>query len=329
MDSIAFFQRPYPSANSVLLLGRRTVLVDTGFGSDADALEAWLRGQGAGAESLSLVVNTHHHSDHVGGNHRLQSRHGVTIAAHASEAEAVNRRSPDACAADWLAQPIEPYWVARVLADGDRIGVGRKDWVVVATPGHTRGHLSLYSREDRALVLGDVVHAGDVAWLNPHLEGADSLSRLAESIERLSRLDVAVAYPGHGPPIRDFPAEAARGLERLRRWQESPEAAAWHACKRIFAHSLILYDGLAEDEVAPYLVATPWFRDFARHSFGSEPEDFAPRLVAEMLRAGAAKWEMGRLMPTAAYRAPPAGWCMAPDRPAYWPPAPNGLPQRI
>ena len=42
----SFFQRPYPSANSVLLHGPRPVLVDTGFGADVPDLLAWLRGLG-------------------------------------------------------------------------------------------------------------------------------------------------------------------------------------------------------------------------------------------------------------------------------------------
>ena len=72
MTGFAFFQRRYPSANCVLLHGERPVLVDPGFGSDTDALLAWLATQGTPPQTLSLIVNTHHHSDHVGGNHRLQ-----------------------------------------------------------------------------------------------------------------------------------------------------------------------------------------------------------------------------------------------------------------
>ena len=64
-----FFQRPYPSANSILLRGRRPVLVDTGFGADAPAMLAWLAGQGLHGRDLALIFNTHSHCDHAGGNH--------------------------------------------------------------------------------------------------------------------------------------------------------------------------------------------------------------------------------------------------------------------
>ena len=85
---ISFFRRDYPSANTALLHGPCPVLVDTGFGSDAPELVARLRACGVGPEALALIVNTHFHSDHVGGNHHVQSRWRTEIAAQADEAAA-------------------------------------------------------------------------------------------------------------------------------------------------------------------------------------------------------------------------------------------------
>ena len=50
--SASFFQRPYPSANAVLLHGPAPVLVDTGFGADIDGLLDWLRAEGIAPERL-------------------------------------------------------------------------------------------------------------------------------------------------------------------------------------------------------------------------------------------------------------------------------------
>ena len=86
MIPVSFFARPYPSANVVLLHGSRPVLVDTGFGADVPALLHWLQTQDVTPAALALVVNTHFHCDHSGGNHALQAMHGVFIAAQAAEA---------------------------------------------------------------------------------------------------------------------------------------------------------------------------------------------------------------------------------------------------
>ena len=321
---ISFFQRRYPSSNSVLLHGARPVLVDPGFGADVPELEAWLRAEGVEPQALSLIVNTHSHCDHAGGNHALQQRYGKTIAADPGEAALVNARDPDACRAQWLRQPIESYEVGRMLVDGDTVATSRTTWRVVATPGHTAGHLGLHSPEQGVLILGDALHDADIGWLNPYREGADSLERQTATIERLQRLPARIGYSGHGPAIRDLPAAFARARRRLQSWRDDPARIAWHACKRIFSQALMLTDGLTEPELAPMLLACPWFRDHAAHAFGLVPEAFAPVLVAEMLRSGAAAWSGGRLVPLAPYRPVPAGWPRGPASPAAWPPAPPG-----
>ncbi len=315
---IRFFQPLYPSANSVLLTGARPVLVDTGFGSDAPGLLAWLTQQGTPGSALHLLFNTHFHSDHVGGNHALQSRFGTTVAASAGEADRVNRRDPDACEAQWLAQPIQAYAVGRSLAEGDRLETGDAAWTVLETPGHTAGHLSLHCADAGILILGDAIHGADVGWLAPLRDGAAVVERAAETIERLSRLPARIGYSGHGPAITDLPAAFARARRRMQRWREAPEQIGWHACKRIFAHALMLHDGLAEAELEPVLLACPWFRDHAALLFGVAARDFVPMLVREMLRADAAFWADGKLTARADYRAPPPGWLTSPGEPARW-----------
>src|SRR5437588_568526 len=104
---VRFLPRPFPSANLILLTGARPVLVDSGYGSDADATEQLVAAV-VPISQLSLVINTHWHSDHVGGNHRLQSIHRVPVAAARADAEAINHRAPHACLAEWLDQPVEP-----------------------------------------------------------------------------------------------------------------------------------------------------------------------------------------------------------------------------
>lgn len=317
-DPVAFFERPDPSANTLLLRGERPILVDSGFGSDVSALDTWLRAQGAAPQQLALLVNTHHHSDHVGGNHAFQQRHGVKVAAHAWEADLVNRRDPEACAAVWLRQPVEPYHVDRLLCGGEVLDTGGVTWQVLHTPGHTLGHLSLYAPRERVLILGDAVHLGDVGWLNPYREGVNALGRSLETLERLSLLDVRVAYSGHGPRVTDPPAVLAAGRARLKAWQAAPEKVAWHACKRIFAYALMIEGGLAETEVHPYLQASPWLHDHAVHAFGLEPASFIPLLLQEMLRSGAAQWQDRRLVARREHRVPRPDWPGAATTPRQW-----------
>ncbi len=309
-----FFQRPYPSANSVLLTGPRPVLVDTGFGADTSSLLAWLAEQGVAPETLR-VVNTHHHCDHAGGNALLQSRFGVPVLTNALEAAAVNARDPDACRAAWLQQPIEPYVVTGTIAEGDVIETGVATWQVVVTPGHTPGHLSLW--HDGVLVLGDALHDADLGWLDPW-QSPGALDQTAATLDRLSAIPAQMGYSGHGPAIANLPGALDRARRRLESWREDPARIAWHAAKRIFAHNLMVSDGLAEPELAPGLMGAPWFRDHAE-ALGFTPGAFVPALVQAAVRADAVTWRQGRLYAVAAHIVPPTRWATGPIRPADWP----------
>ena len=121
---LRFVERPFPSSNMVVIAGDEQVLVDTGYGSDLARTEGLLAESGIGPADLSLVVDTHHHSDHVGGNAGLQGRYGLPVAAHRWEAQMVNSRDPEACSAHWLDLPVEPYRVDVWLSEGDRIDAG-------------------------------------------------------------------------------------------------------------------------------------------------------------------------------------------------------------
>jgi glyoxylase-like metal-dependent hydrolase (beta-lactamase superfamily II) len=110
---LTWWQRPFPDANTLLLPGRQPALIDSGFVGHAQETAAWAR---AKAGDVALVVNTHWHSDHVGGNALLQAQ-GAAIAAGAPEAEAISRRDPGCCAAEYLDQPVAPYTVDLALDD--------------------------------------------------------------------------------------------------------------------------------------------------------------------------------------------------------------------
>ncbi|WP_371584010.1 MBL fold metallo-hydrolase [Streptomyces sp. NBC_01314] len=78
--------------------GTRTALIDTGFARHAEESSAWAR---ALAGSVDLVVNTHWHSDHVGGNALLQAP-GVAITAATTSPPTSHRTAPSTSSTpDW------------------------------------------------------------------------------------------------------------------------------------------------------------------------------------------------------------------------------------
>jgi hydroxyacylglutathione hydrolase len=87
---------------------------------------------------LSYVLNTHHHADHVDGNLQLKRQTGCKIVG----AKADRQRIPGI--------DIE-------VGHGDKIRLGDETLQIIATPGHTLGHIAYYCAESEALFCGDTL----------------------------------------------------------------------------------------------------------------------------------------------------------------------------
>lgn len=290
-DNIICIERTFPSANSVILRGERPILIDTGFGSDTAETASMLTREGIEPHNLALIVNTHAHSDHVGGNHFLQTIFNVPIAAHAWDAAMVNRRAKDTCSAEWLDQPIAAYTVTQTLQEGEEITTEAVVMRVLHTPAHTLGHIALYDETAQILISGDVLQAGDVGWLNPFHEGSSTLDRALEVLERFAGMPIKAAFGGHGGVMLN-PQDAIRdSIRRYSSWLAQPEKQAWHAMKRIFAYCLMLRGGIMEQDVKTYLLKRAWVQDFSLHVFKTRADALSEAILTEMLRSGAAVWK--------------------------------------
>ncbi|MFJ4340043.1 MBL fold metallo-hydrolase [Streptomyces sp. NPDC088915] len=308
-----WWQRPFPDANTLLLHGRRAALVDSGFTGHAEETAAWVRER---AGEVELVVNTHWHSDHVGGNALLQAR-GAGVAAGAPEAEAIARRDPGCCAAEYLDQPVAPYTVDVSLDDGQVLRLGDADWEVVRTPGHTPGHLALWQPDEGLLVVGDALSDYDVGWVNLALDGPDAAATALASLKRMADLGARVVLPSHGPVPADPAAAFAAALRRAQRLVDDPAGAVRYGARRIFAFALMIRGGVPAGEAEPYLLARAWLTDAAR-LLGLAPEALAAELVTSMLGSGAVVLRDGRLHASADHTPVPAGSLRVPY-PRAWP----------
>jgi len=318
---VTWRQRPFPDANLLLLHGPEPVMVDSGFVGHAETTAEWARAQ---AGDVSLVVNTHWHSDHVGANGLLQSM-GAGIAASVPDAHAVSRRDPGCCLAEYLDQPVAPYTVDKALDDRQVLRLGEADWQVIRTPGHTPGHVSLWQPEERLLVVGDALSDYDVGWVNIALDGPDAATTAVNSLQRLSELEPRVVLPAHGPIPDDPLGVFTKALRRAQRLVDDPQSAVWYAARRIFAFALMIRDGLPTDEAETYLHAQRWFTDAARQ-LNISAQTLAPELIDTMVRSGAITQRDRKLYAVAEHTRVDADTLRVPF-PRNWP-SPETEPER-
>ncbi len=164
------------------------MLVDTGTGFNEDYLISQIEKHGVKKEDISLVVNTHCHFDHIGGNYIFED---AEIAVH--ELDAISMRNEDDLGTSMNA--FENHNNSRVdidLKDGDEI----RGFRVIHTPGHTSGGICLWDGVN--LISGDTVFShGGVG----RSDIGGNWNDLKESVFKLTKLDVVNLLPGHGPIV--------------------------------------------------------------------------------------------------------------------------------
>ena len=166
------------------------ILVDTGAGKNQDYLFSKIRENGADPEKIELVVNTHCHFDHIGGNHFFPN---AKIAVH--KLDAVSMRNEDTLGTSLSAFGSDGIDNSRVdieLEEGDKVG----DFEVIHTPGHTSGGICLWDGEN--LISGDTIFAGGGVG---RMDIGGDYNDMKNSVEKLMNLDVVRIYPGHGPIV--------------------------------------------------------------------------------------------------------------------------------
>jgi glyoxylase-like metal-dependent hydrolase (beta-lactamase superfamily II) len=167
-----------PTANGI-------VVVDTGIPGTAELIEAALGRVGARWADVTDIVLTHAHFDHVGGL-----------------AEAVIRAPQATLRAGALDLPdirLDDDSAIRPLVEGDRV----RDLLVLDTPGHTPGHISLLHEAASLVLIGDLVGSVDGKLsFGPAAFTADAAGSRA-SLRRVAGLGIERLVFSHGAEVSD------------------------------------------------------------------------------------------------------------------------------
>lgn len=180
------------------------ILIDSGAGIETAPILAGI--QESGAASVSRILITHAHADHSGGAAQLREALGATV--HASPEVASYLRDGDAEKSGFAVMKgpggyPEDYEfrscaVDGELVDGQRLTVGAVEVEVVATPGHSSGHLAFLLHRPG----GTDLFTGDAAFAQGRILLQDlwdcSVGESTRTIRRLAGLKPDGLYPGHG-----------------------------------------------------------------------------------------------------------------------------------
>lgn len=203
--------------NSVYLIrGEKTAIIDTG---PAQPLEAYiapaLEKLGKTPADIDLILNTHIHFDHTGGNSALRNASGAQVLIHTDEADylenpelyidqyivpavevLLGKENVAAEKERFLKQAVSPITVDRRLKDNDVIQLGAGlDLKVLHFPGHSPGCSGFYLEKEGILFAGDSVEG--VHGPLGALPVIDDLTAYEKSLERLLKLPLKVMVKVH------------------------------------------------------------------------------------------------------------------------------------
>lgn len=189
-----------------LIIGKsRALLFDTGMGiSDVKSVVKEL------TNLPVIVLNSHTHDDHVGGNWQFDTVYGMNTDftrnnAKGSREDAQAEITPDQiCGSlpkgfDREEYSTKPWKISTYIKDGDEISLGDRKIQVIATPGHTPDAISLLDSSNGLLFTGDTYYPAPIWLYRPETD----LDAYDKSIRRLAALapKVKLVLGAHNVPI--------------------------------------------------------------------------------------------------------------------------------
>ncbi len=292
-SNMFFIERDWLSANHVMFRDNESAtLIDSGYGRFNDVTAGMVDSVLTEWDwaFLDRIINTHIHSDHIGGNAELQRAHpGCSIAVPVDEQPAlVNWDSPEQMLS-YADQECERFAWDDVIEPGQQIQLGGATWHAIATPGHDMGSLVFYSPKSRILISADALWENGSGFVPPQAVDPKPLAAQRATFKRLAELDVALVIPGHGPMFTDFSGALARAGAKLEAFAQDDMKIVKSVVKGMFIYSMMWRGEMELADVPKYVSRIGVHRDYNAQFFRMSDDAYADWLIGEAVRANKAR----------------------------------------
>jgi glyoxylase-like metal-dependent hydrolase (beta-lactamase superfamily II) len=292
-DSLLVLERGWLSSNNIVFLeGEQAVLIDSGYVTHAAQTVALLQHALSGRR-LTRLLNTHSHSDHIGGNAAISEAFGCQVIVPQGIDATIAEWDEEALLLSPLGQSATRFRHDATIAAGDELELGGLNWRTFAVPGHDMDALAFHNPERRLLISGDALWRNGFgvvfSELLGHPEDAGGLRAARETLDLLARLPIDVVIPGHGAPFVEVEDAFARAYQRLANFEQDVELLARHALKVILVFALLERRQLPRADLPAFLAKLSFCQSVNARYLNHSNEELAQWLARDLIRVGALK----------------------------------------
>ncbi|MDB5779229.1 MAG: beta-lactamase domain protein [Polaromonas sp.] len=292
-EGMHVLERGWLSSNNILFTGGdKTLLIDSGYCTHAEQTLSLVETQ-LDTRSLDVLVNTHLHSDHCGGNAALQARYPA-LQTWIPPGQARQVAHWDAVALTYVptGQLCPRFSFDQPLQPGSDIRFGTADWQIHAAPGHDPHSVIFFEPATRTLISADALWENGFGVVFPELEGANAFAEVAATLTLIGRLNPKIVIPGHGRIFSYTPETLSKAYERLDAFIASPLRHARHGVKVLLKFKLLEVQRQLTTEFMHWAMTTLYFQQIREHFFADVPMRlWLAQLCNELSAAGVAKQE--------------------------------------
>jgi glyoxylase-like metal-dependent hydrolase (beta-lactamase superfamily II) len=293
-------ERGWLSSNNILFTsGDQTLLIDSGYCTHSRQTVA-LMDNLLGQRTLDVLVNTHLHSDHCGGNAALQNCYPALLTM-IPPGQAPQVAQWDAVALTYVptGQQCPRFAFDKTLLPGTEMRLGSANWQVHAAGGHDPHSVIFFEPSEGILISADALWENGFGVVFPELEGEDAFAEVAATLDLIERLNPKTVIPGHGRIFSYTPEILSKARQRLDAFTTNPVRHARHAVKVLLKFKLLEVQRQSNIEFVQWAMATPYLEQIRERFFTDMTlPAWVEQLCQELAVAGVARQENGFIMNT-------------------------------
>jgi len=289
-SGVHVFERGWLSSNNILCVDQsRTALIDSGYSTHA-AQTVELCTAALGSRPLDLLINTHLHSDHCGGNAALQlSYPELKTLIPPGEASLIASWDQVGLSYEATGQTCARFTFDGLLSPGAVLPMAGANWEIHAASGHDPHSIILFEPSSHTLISADALWEDGFGVVFPELEGENAFGDVAATLDLIEKLAPCWVVPGHGPIFRYRTDVMSRSRQRLDAFVKNPQRHARHAAKVMLKFKLLELQQVDYKDLLRWAETVSYFQLIREKFFPSTPmSDWVDDLTKDLIVSGAA-----------------------------------------